>query len=72
LLKSQVLTPQKELGLKIRSAREDAGLDQWQLAEVLYLHHSCISKIESGDRKVEWLELVAIAQLLKKDVREFL
>lgn len=48
---------QKLLRAKIRSARKSVGLTQRQLAQLLGKQQSYISKIETGERKIEALEL---------------
>lgn len=48
---------QKLLRAKIRAARKSAGLTQGQLAQLLGKQQSHISKIETGERKIEALEL---------------
>jgi SOS-response transcriptional repressor LexA len=68
--------PNKEmqkLGALIKKAREDAGLTQQELGASL--KPSCtgakISKIESGNSKIDALELEQIAQALGKDTSYF-
>ena len=68
--------PNKEmqkLGAQIKKARENAGLTQQELGASL--KPSCtgakISKIESGNSKVDALELEQIAQALGKDTSYF-
>lgn len=47
------------------AARRDAGLKQVELAEAIGKHQSYISDIERGQRRVDVLELYAIARALK-------
>ena len=57
---------------KIKKARCDAGLDQKQVAELLGTTQSNISKIESGQRRVDVLQLKELARVYKKRVSYFI
>lgn len=63
---------QEDLGRRIARARERRGLTQAQLAEALGLSQSAISRIESGVRAVDSLELARIAAVLGVSVLELL
>ncbi|HEY3374932.1 MAG TPA: helix-turn-helix transcriptional regulator [Candidatus Aquicultor sp.] len=52
------------LGQNIEQARVNAGLNQQQLADLVELDRSAISRVESGSRKVDSIELVKIAAAL--------
>ena len=54
------------------ASRREAGLTQRQLAERLKRPQSYIAKIEAGERRVDLIELVAIAKALKVDPRVLL
>jgi transcriptional regulator with XRE-family HTH domain len=41
---------------QLRSARENAGLTQRELATRLHVPHSWVAKIESGERRVDLVE----------------
>lgn len=63
----------KAIGLKIRTAREDADMSQKELAEKVGFESStAISLIETGDRKVSVKDLESIALILHKDIKFFL
>lgn len=68
---TDVLT-QRELGERLDRARERAGLSQAELAEAVGLTQSAISRIESGERSVDSLELAAIARRLDVSVLDLL
>jgi Zn-dependent peptidase ImmA (M78 family)/DNA-binding XRE family transcriptional regulator len=55
---------QAELGRRIARARELSQMSQGQLAEAVGLGQSAISRIESGERGVDSLELARIAETL--------
>lgn len=64
----------KKLGLRIKELREKRGLTQLQLAEVLNMESSNLSKIERGIQipKEESLEKIANAfQVEMKDLFDF-
>lgn len=52
---------ESELGVRIRQARERAGLSQADLASSLGLDRTAVNKIESGVRRVSALELSDLA-----------
>lgn len=63
----------KNLAGKLRKAREDAGLNQREVAERLGIgSHSIISELENGQRRLDVVELIALAALYGKDPAWFL
>ncbi len=63
---------QQRLAGRLREAREYLGLSQQFVAEHTGLPRVAISAIENGKRKVEALELEALAKLYKYPVTYFL
>jgi Zn-dependent peptidase ImmA (M78 family)/DNA-binding XRE family transcriptional regulator len=61
----------KELGQRIAAARKARGVSQAALGEPLGLDRSAVSRIESGGRGVDTLELARIAAALCKPVDWF-
>ncbi|PIP36480.1 MAG: transcriptional regulator [Desulfobacterales bacterium CG07_land_8_20_14_0_80_52_14] len=55
---------QKRLRNLLKSARLEAGLTQEQLAERLSVPQSFVSKYESGERKLDLIELRNICRAL--------
>jgi transcriptional regulator with XRE-family HTH domain len=53
---------------RLREAREYLGFSQDEVAKSLNVSRSAVSLIESGQRKVEALELQALAKLYKRTV----
>jgi transcriptional regulator with XRE-family HTH domain len=56
------------LRAELVAARKRAGLSQREIAAVLGGHQQLWSKIESGERRIDLVELVAVAPLLALDV----
>ncbi|MFN0146035.1 MAG: helix-turn-helix domain-containing protein [Dehalococcoidia bacterium] len=60
------------LGLRIRSARRDAGMSQGQLAHALNTTQSAISLYEAGQRSVGIDMLLNVAKILNRPLHYFL
>ncbi len=56
---------------RLREARQAAGLTQVEVATKLRRPQSYVSKCESGERRVDVVELQELAQLYKKDLTFF-
>ena len=56
----------KLLLAKLREARSTAGLTQEQAASRLGKHQSYISKIESGEQRVDVVELFELSRVYKQ------
>ena len=61
----------KALGARLREAREYLGFSQDQVATFLGVSRSALSLMESGQRKVDALELKKLAGLYKRSVGYF-
>lgn len=61
----------KSLGERLRQAREYLGFSQDQVATILGVPRSALSLMETGQRKVEVLELKKLAALYKRPVGYF-
>ncbi len=57
---------------RLRAARKEAGLTQVQVAKRLRRTQAFVSKSESGDRRVDVIELKAFARLYRKPLDYFL
>lgn len=53
-------------------ARENSGLTQVQMAELLHKPQSFISKYERGERRLDLTEFIQIADIMKVDVHVFI
>ncbi len=61
----------KDLGARVAWARKVAGLSQAALASQVGLDRSSLSRIETGERKVDALELVALGEALGRSIAWF-
>ncbi len=61
----------KSLGERLREAREYLGFSQDQVATFLGASRSALSLMETGQRKVDALELKKLASLYKRSVGYF-
>tara|TARA_Y100000310_G_C20243867_1_gene605899 strand:- start:276 stop:497 length:222 start_codon:yes stop_codon:yes gene_type:complete len=62
----------KKIVERLKKARIDAGLGQVEVAKKLGRTQSYLSKIESGQRRFDVLQLKEFAKLYKKDVDYFI
>ena len=62
----------RAIGGRVRAAREDAGLSQRQLAEILGVLHQKVHALESGLTHAQVGELVEVADALKVPFWQFL
>lgn len=62
----------KEIGRRLRLAREAVKMTQEAVATQLNISRPTVSQIESGDRAVSSLELDRLAYLFGRDIRDFL
>lgn len=56
---------------RLRAARKEAGLTQLEVAQQLEVHQSFVSKSESGERRVDVVELSDFAKLYQKELDYF-
>jgi len=61
----------KNLVGKLKKAREESGLDQNKVAKKLGTTQSYISKLESGQRKIDVVQLKELAKIYKKNITYF-
>ena len=61
----------REIGSKLREAREYLGLTQQEVAESLGIPRSAISLIELGQRRLETTELKRLAELYRRPTSYF-
>lgn len=71
--RKQTEIERKHLAAKLRRAREAAGLNQRDVAERLGIgSHSIVSELENGQRRLDVVELIVLAELYGKDPAWFL
>jgi len=56
----------------LSEARDEKGLFQAELAERLRKPQSFVSKVESGERKLNWVEVLFLLEILQLSEVEFL
>ena len=66
------LDQQKKLLVLLRGIRADAGLTQTELASCLARDQTFVSKYESGERRLDILELREVCQALGTDLIAFI
>ncbi len=66
------LTSWSEVGGRVALARERAGFTQSQLSERIGVHRTTLTRIESGQRQLDALELARLAEALGRSVEWFL
>jgi transcriptional regulator with XRE-family HTH domain len=69
--KSLSSTDGEKLAALLRSVRSEAGLTQSEVAERLALPQSFVSKYESGERRLDLVELKQICKVLKISLSDF-
>ena len=62
----------KEIINRLKQARIDAGLSQQAVADKLGKPQSYLSKIESGERRLDVAEIKKFAEVYKKDISYFI
>ena len=70
--KRNPLIAEAELQALLREVRTEAGLRQADLAEQLRLPQSFVSKYESGERRLDILELRQVCEVLRVPLQEFI
>jgi transcriptional regulator with XRE-family HTH domain len=57
---------------QLKKARNDAGFDQEKVAELLGKTQSYVSKIETGQRRIDIVQLKEFAKIYKKELGYFI
>ncbi|VAX35220.1 hypothetical protein MNBD_UNCLBAC01-242 [hydrothermal vent metagenome] len=57
---------------KLKKARQEAGLDQEKVAKKIGATQSYISKLESGQRKIDIVQLKELSKIYKKKISDFI
>lgn len=72
-MKKTIYTKEHEYMVKqLIRARKEAGLKQEKIAKLVGRTQSYISKIESGQRRIDFLQLKDFAKIYKKRIEFFL
>lgn len=56
----------------LKDAREEFGFTQLELADALGEYQSFVARLESGQRRIDVIEFLKIAQILKFDPCEMI
>ena len=62
----------KRLVEKLRKARTDLGVDQTYVAKKLGTTQSYVSKVESGQLRLDVIQLKELAKIYKKKITDFI
>ncbi len=62
----------KEIINRLKQARIDAGLSQQAVADKFGKPQSYISKIESGERRLDVAEIKKLVEIYRKDISHFI
>jgi transcriptional regulator with XRE-family HTH domain len=73
MAKSQYSPRYRRLLKSLRQAREGAGMTQLEAAKTIHKKHpSFISKVESGERRIDVIELADLCHLYEISLTDFL
>lgn len=70
-VRSQRVRSWEDVGTRVAAARTAAGFTQQELADRLGIHRSALTRIEQGQRQIDALELVGLAEALGRPVDWF-
>lgn len=62
----------RELLARLREARDEAGMTQAEVAERLGRPQSFVAKVESGERRIDPIDLWEFASIYRRSVEYFL
>jgi len=65
-------TEHKHIVERLKLARKKANLEQTEVAKKLKVSQSFISKLESGQRRIDLVQLKELAKLYKKPLEYFI
>jgi transcriptional regulator with XRE-family HTH domain len=64
--------PRQIMAQKLRLARNDVGLTQLAVANLLNTSQSYVSKVELGQCRVDAIQLASLAKIYRKQIQHFL
>jgi transcriptional regulator with XRE-family HTH domain len=65
---SEINKARTEMAARLKESREYVGLSQEEVAQILKIPRTAVSLMESGERKVDALEIKALAKLYQRTV----
>jgi len=57
---------------RLKQARKDANLDQKEVADLLGVSQSYVSKVEAGQRRIDVIQLKEFVRIYNKPINYFL
>lgn len=57
---------------QLKKGRKEVGLTQVEVARIIHRTQSYISKMESGQRRIDLYQLIQLANVYKKDITFFI
>lgn len=72
MIKTIYSADHKKIISQLKKARIESGLDQKKVAQKLGKSQSYISKLESGQRRIDLVQLKILAKIYKKNLNYFL
>mgnify|MGYP001596973086 FL=1 len=70
-MKSTYTRQYQEFLVRIKAARKDAGMTQEELARRLKRPQSFVSKYESGERRLDVIEFMSVAEAIGINASDF-
>lgn len=70
-MRSQQSAEYKQFRELVRQAREAAGMTQQEVADALGVPRTVYLKMESGDRRIDFIETLWLAKILRKRLSYF-
>lgn len=70
-MRSRLSAEYRYFRAQLRKAREDAGMTQQEAADAMKVPRTAVQKMEAGDRRVDFVEVLWLAELYGKPLKWF-